>query len=67
MTNLEQNIVDCLRYFGPCTVGTIQQKLDLRGIEVNQMTILNACEHMLMFEQIRIATGFNKFNPGYKL
>lgn len=56
--SLSDEIKNCLIMFGPCTPHMIQEKLDMRGIEVSQLEILNACEFMVRFKEVREATGF---------
>lgn len=59
MTKLEQNIVDCLKMFGPCTLRTIQEKLDLRKMVLSQNDIERAANDLLKSKIIQKATGFD--------
>lgn len=56
--NINDEIKNCLKYWGPCTPQIIQEKLDMRGIQVSQIEILNACEFMVRFKEVKEATGF---------
>jgi hypothetical protein len=62
---LEQEIKNCLQFFGPLDIRSIQAKLDQRSLVVSQNAIIDACEAMVNRKEIREATGFEDF--AYKI
>lgn len=65
MSEMEKDIYNCLKMFGPCEIRTIQQKLDQLGLIFNQDTIDTIAENMVELGLIKEATGFN--DKAYKV
>lgn len=59
MTQLENEIYNVLKYFGPMILRDIQAKLDTRGIVKSQVEIEKVCQEMVNKKLIKEATGFN--------
>jgi hypothetical protein len=64
MTQVQENIIDCLRMFGPCEVETIVEKLKLRNIHVSVDRVSAACTGLVLSNHIKDASGFKE---GYKV